>query len=384
MQNPRKMSNKYSEFDVNLDELSKARENGVSGLLRVKDDAEFLEECIESCIPALDELVIIYGETNEESIRIIDAAANKYKDKIKVYKYEPELFIGNLSADRIRELMTDKSLTKHTLANYCNYALLRTTKKFVVKIDADQVYFTDEFKKLCDCYRYDENNYGFTHKINYWSTALFVKIASRLGVKINAMNGKIRWESYQDALYNRIRKYKCLASLSGVNVVYQNDVATIPLGECTDTHQNILPPYNGVGDTVVFRVTRDTYFEPYTDMSYETQNKSCGCLIERLTGVKNPMFAGLYWIHLNSHRIAYSASLKENEQKYPDRYLALNDFADADFMEAIKKSPETLCPFRYRLTFAMIHNALTENVRRCIESYSFDSNGYIRHRKNQD
>ncbi len=50
-----------NEFHVDISRLALDRTPGVSGILRVKNDAEFLEECIESCIPALDELIIVYN-----------------------------------------------------------------------------------------------------------------------------------------------------------------------------------------------------------------------------------------------------------------------------------------------------------------------------------
>lgn len=45
---------------------------GVSGLLRVKNDAEFLELCIDSCIDALDELIISYQKCDDDAPEIIE------------------------------------------------------------------------------------------------------------------------------------------------------------------------------------------------------------------------------------------------------------------------------------------------------------------------
>ena len=35
------------------------KSNGITGLMRVKNDKDFIERCVESCIGALDELVIV-------------------------------------------------------------------------------------------------------------------------------------------------------------------------------------------------------------------------------------------------------------------------------------------------------------------------------------
>ena len=36
--------------------------NGLSGIMRVKNEARFIADCIDSCIEALDELVIVYND----------------------------------------------------------------------------------------------------------------------------------------------------------------------------------------------------------------------------------------------------------------------------------------------------------------------------------
>lgn len=53
---------KGEDYYVDMSFLKKVRPVGVSGLLRVKNDAEFLSDCIESCIDALDELIICYQD----------------------------------------------------------------------------------------------------------------------------------------------------------------------------------------------------------------------------------------------------------------------------------------------------------------------------------
>lgn len=44
---------------------------GVSGILRVKNDADFLDECINSCIDTLDELIIVYNDCSDNTPDII-------------------------------------------------------------------------------------------------------------------------------------------------------------------------------------------------------------------------------------------------------------------------------------------------------------------------
>lgn len=54
----------------------------VSGILRCKNDGMFIERCIESCIDALDELIIVYNDCSDNSEAEIKKMAVKYPDKI--------------------------------------------------------------------------------------------------------------------------------------------------------------------------------------------------------------------------------------------------------------------------------------------------------------
>ena len=44
----------------------------------------------------------------------------------------------------------------HLLANYYNYTLSKAQYRYAMKIDADQIYFTDKLKAFCDLYRCKE------------------------------------------------------------------------------------------------------------------------------------------------------------------------------------------------------------------------------------
>ena len=59
------------DYYVDMSFLKKERPVGVSGLLRVKNDAEFLSDCMESCIDALDELIICYQDCTDNAPEII-------------------------------------------------------------------------------------------------------------------------------------------------------------------------------------------------------------------------------------------------------------------------------------------------------------------------
>lgn len=90
-----------SEYFVDRSHLNRPRPVGVTGLLRVKNDAEFLALCIDSCIEALDELVIVYQPCDDDSPRIIESKRRQYPDKIRTYFYRPVVLSHHLTGGRI-------------------------------------------------------------------------------------------------------------------------------------------------------------------------------------------------------------------------------------------------------------------------------------------
>ena len=85
------MSFDINEFKVDLKCINQNRKKGISGILRVKNDAEFLQICIESCIDALDELIIVYNDCSDNSPQLLKNIAQKYSNKIKLYNYLPHI-----------------------------------------------------------------------------------------------------------------------------------------------------------------------------------------------------------------------------------------------------------------------------------------------------
>ena len=135
------------------------RPNGVSGIMRVKNDAEFIVPCIESCIEALDELIIVYGECDDDSPIIIDKMQRKYPDKIHVYHYDHKIFAWNLTQEEINGIFSKSIPIENTLAGYYNFSLSKCKYKFAMKIDADQIYFTKRLKVITDAYKAQSKYY---------------------------------------------------------------------------------------------------------------------------------------------------------------------------------------------------------------------------------
>lgn len=144
------------DYLVDMSFLKKERPIGVSELLRVKNDAEFLTDCIDSCIGALDELIICYQECTDNAPNIIHEKQQQYPDKIKAYFYAPPVYCHNLTDEELAYAFSLPDDSVHKLCNYYNYTLSKATYRYAMKIDSDQIYFTEKLKLYCDAYRREE------------------------------------------------------------------------------------------------------------------------------------------------------------------------------------------------------------------------------------
>ena len=70
--------NSNENFRVDIKNFDAKRLSGVSGVLRLKNDEEFLESCVNSCIHCVDELVVVYEETSARSLQILHKLVKQY------------------------------------------------------------------------------------------------------------------------------------------------------------------------------------------------------------------------------------------------------------------------------------------------------------------
>lgn len=127
---------------------SQSRNDGISGFMRLRNEAEFLAQSIESWLPLLDELIIIYNNCQDNTGEIAYEYATKYPDKIKVYHYIPIVYPQG--SDNYFKLNENDY---HSLVNYYNFALAQTTKKWAIKIDGDLIIpNSDKIKQLKEQY----------------------------------------------------------------------------------------------------------------------------------------------------------------------------------------------------------------------------------------
>jgi len=123
----------------------KNRKWGVSGYMRLRNEAEFIGRVIESVIKPLDELVIVYNRCTDRTPEIVEKYRKKHPSKIKVYPYKPWVY-----PQGSKEYAVLSPNSPHSLINYYNFALAQTTRKVVVKIDGDDLFIPELFKAVVD------------------------------------------------------------------------------------------------------------------------------------------------------------------------------------------------------------------------------------------
>lgn len=370
------MDNKELDYVVDISSFSQNRPKGISGILRVKNDAEFLSDCIESCIQCLDELIIVYNDCTDNSPDIIEEKKKKYSSKIKVFEYKSFLYSGNLTEG---EYINAKSMSYnsiHMLSNYCNYALSKCNFKYIMKIDADQIYYTPKLKKICDSYRSIEKV-----KFNIKEIALFCWVlsffifGSKFKIKIPLKKTSLIFDSYFSTVLKLIVKYKLSISLSGINVWFYKNELYIPLGKHIKESIDILPPYNGVGDTSVFELTNKTYFIPFDSVLYNKMNNRNYSIIEKLIGVRNMIPVGVCWIHLNANRKNIIKQQISNFENYNNCYDRINIFVKNKFEYYNSKIDNKVFNRRNKIIFSFLHYGISNRMLEYFESLSVNEKG---------
>lgn len=334
--------------------------NGVSGIMRVKNDAEFIEASIDSCIDALDELIIVYNDCSDNSPELIYQKQKQYPKKIKVYEYKYIVYSINLTKE---EYEYAKSLTDdspHLLCNYYNFALSKVTYKYALKIDADQIYFTEKLREWCDVYKFGCQIPTLAKYIGKTAWVYFCVLN-----KINCKKDKIHCllpQSFTRKLYPYYIEYvkslvsanKVNISLSGLNIVY-NSQWCVTLGRKKNII-NILPPYNGVGDHLIFKVTNKVYYISDDCKFYNRLRSDSYSLIERFVCKERSYNAGVFWFHLNAMRNNVKEKVRKATTESPRTVMPLEEFAKSDFTKDIEpRIDKSMMPTYQRSMFQFIH-----------------------------
>ena len=345
------------KYRVDKSLFNNKRKPGVSGILRVKNDAEFVGAAIDSCIEALDELVIVYNDCTDESPKIIREKYEQYSDKISFYEYEPPIYANNLSEEEYEFIKSQPMDSPHLLASYYNFALSKVNYEFVLKIDADQIYFSDELRKLCDAYRSVRKSFIGPLELFcfiYFYVGLFLYKKFSFNVLFNK---KYVFARYKTCLLKLIQNFKMPVFLSGFNVFNYEGIWYSTLGERIRNNINVLPPFNGVTDHTLFRLTSKTYFTPIEMEGYTKLNSHKHSVIEVFRGVRIAFPFGFMWIHLNPMRKNLYEKQMQNFENYRKRFMPFYEFMRSDFKSIRCTNDRNILSYPLRRMYEVLYDS---------------------------
>ena len=143
------MSN-YDEFKFDPASLATPRKPGISAYMRIKNEGEFVGLAIRSHLEFYDEIIAVYNGCTDNTEEVLLELQEQYPEKIKVYHYLPEVY--PLKSEAHRQAPTD---SVHSMANYYNYALSKTTFSVAAKLDGDHLAIPQNLAPLVDTIRRD-------------------------------------------------------------------------------------------------------------------------------------------------------------------------------------------------------------------------------------
>lgn len=343
-------------------------QNGVSGIMRVKNDSEFIESSIDSCIDALDELVIVYNDCSDNTPELIERKCLQYPQKIRVFEYKYKVYGANLTEE---EYKTAKSLPKdspHLLCNYYNFALSKVRYQYAIKIDADQIYFSERLKEVCDICRIDCNQRkDFKYYIgccyNFYYRAyryMCVRFKREFPILFPEWIARKCWSSYRAFSIHQFKEGEACISLSGINIFYDDDWY-VSLGGLGDTI-NILPPFNGENDHILFKVTPTLYYKTFETEYYNTLRSTRFSLIEEFVHPYSYQYYGFCWYHLNAMRGNCKEYVKKEKQEQPSRFVSLLHFEKMPHSLIRNISDKKVYSLYQRIMFSLIFPADRTNI----------------------
>lgn len=292
----------YLVLEDDLKILDNERPLGISGHLRVKDEAMSLAEYIDSCIDFLDELIITYNTSSDNTEEILKNYEKKYPEKIKLFHYKPNIIRYN------KDEYNTKYSQIHYLDNYYNYGLIKIKYKYYVKIDADQIYFTDKLLKLRELLILDINQIKLSNNIN----------------KLLLIN-KIAWCIPIKKLRNKFRTY-CIRKYfnKDKNYIYNGDENILSLDDfillSRKRHSDKNISYDLAGFNLILHNNKlylDTYWPMnggrFDHVLYQASYSNKYFMNEIFEVNQTPhnrIILGMFWVHFGNikHNFQYDDS----------------------------------------------------------------------------
>ncbi|HEY7322511.1 MAG TPA: hypothetical protein VIE89_33520 [Candidatus Binatia bacterium] len=119
------------------------KQRGVSAILRLKNEEEYLEMALDSIRPFFDEFVIVYNQCSDRTPDIVAEFARAEPQRVKAFHYVPKVFPPGSNQHRILP-----SGNVHSLVHYYNFALSKVSYRVCTKWDGDMIAAPDRLGQV--------------------------------------------------------------------------------------------------------------------------------------------------------------------------------------------------------------------------------------------
>lgn len=336
--------------------------DGLSGFIRAKNEGRFIGMCIDSCIDSLDELIVVYNDCSDDTEKILMSKLKQYPQKLKVYPFNHNILSHNLSREEFEYVISLPEDSVRLHSTQCNYALSKVSYKYAMKIDPDQIYFADEIANWRDVCNKKKNISWSPCFLLGWIFMMYISFYRRFSTKVGhpllllIPDYLVSFfkKYYTDYIRWRLQRGNVAVSFSGVNLFYDG-VWTIPFDK-----YNVHPPYNGEGDTLLFRVSDKTFFSKKYDIK-----KRPYTVVEHFNHpYKVVMADSPMWFHFHANRTYCFNKVKNTKKEHPDLFVSPFDFVNMTYKEVLGKMDLKVPTLFQRILFALVHKMGKKTVEK--------------------
>ena len=294
---------------------------------------------------------MVCSDCTDNTLEILERKKKQYPTKLKVLEYNHKVLSFDLTKDEYEYAKTLPNDSPRLYCNMCNFGLSNARYKYLTKIDADQIYFADELKKWRDvCANVVHMKWHISFILG-WFFMMYFTTYRRLSV----IKGKpCLWMipewfvNFFFSYYHEYSKWKlqsgkgCIA-LSGLNV-FKDERWYVPFDGV-----NIHPPYNGEGDTVIFKIAENTYW------TRRFSDKRTYSVTEQFHNPYKIMFTYPIWFHLHANRKYCWNKVKEMKESHPECFVPIDDFLTMSYKEVYCKMDKKVHTLFQMILFALMH-----------------------------
>jgi glycosyltransferase involved in cell wall biosynthesis len=121
------------------------KKRGISAILRLRNEEDFVEAALNSILPFFDEFVIVYNQCTDRTPEIVAQFAKREPQRVRVFHYLPEVFPQG--SEQHCALPPEHV---SSLVHYNNFALSKASYQVCIKCDGDAIAAPEPLRRVVD------------------------------------------------------------------------------------------------------------------------------------------------------------------------------------------------------------------------------------------